>query len=196
MLTRAVAALGVVAIACGTPAGSSSAPPPSVAPSPAPVTPRADRADVEVAHGAFATLHYGKDGFLNIDVEHVRTPTGAVATVTYRRSGACEVDPDETDQVATCEVLWTVRHTVAATAFTFDETLDRAALTDTLRGRPVRVVWQGYGETARQIGENGNLSVEMREARGSVRWGRDRYTDPPGTDDPSRLYRRVTPLAS
>jgi hypothetical protein len=92
--------------------------------------------------------------------------------------------------------MWEADHTVAASAFALDTTLDTATFTDTLRGLRLTVKATGYGATRRQAGQNGNLLVEARDAKGDVRWGADHYVDPPHTQIPTDLFRRLNAIAS
>lgn len=197
MLTPAAGVVGLALLAAACATGGRAAPPaarrpaqvPAAAQTPAP-------AGAEVVRGGFAHLHLEdpRDGYLRIEVASTQTVAGAKVVVTYERNAGCVPDPvTKQVRIATCRVVWSERREVPASAFTFDDTLAAATLSDTLRGRPLTVTWQGYGEVHRSHNTNGNLVVELRDAKGTMRWGGARYTDPDATQAPSQIYRRVTP---
>lgn len=194
-------ALTALSLACGqgAPAATTQGTPPLVSTSSALAgLPSYDPATVLVVHGGFSTLYYKtpKQGHLRVEVQHRRTPEGVEVKVVYERQVNCRRESVAPGRfVAGCTVAWRDNRKVSEAAFTYDATLDLATLTDTVRGKILRVQWVGYGEATRQINENGNLLVQIRDARGTVTWGRDRYADPAKSDTPSQLFRRVTSLA-
>lgn len=155
-------------------------------------------ADPVVVEGGTATFLFNKDrGSLWVSVRRETSSTGTQAAfLTAERSLPCVVHRVLGNSYnVDCGVVWTVERPINVASLGVDPLLEDMTLSTQLRGKSLKVSWQGSGDVEIRHGnDQGYLLLQSRDGKATGRWGRERWNDSPkATGRPGKgvLYRRV-----
>ncbi len=140
--------------------------------------------------GGYAPIVLGRKlGALHITVEH---PTGSPVTIKYERMAPCRLEPGAAGDTVNCPVSWTETHHVATRNLEYDPLLRRLHITDQLKGKSLTLTLIASKPAARNVNENGYLTLETAEALAQGAWGSQRFQQPADVAVPSTIFRRVS----